>query len=236
MKKNKKNFFKMFEDIFPKKRERIKKEVKKAGVIIADFRERNSLVPANLVKLGFEVKFQELKVADFMVKDTAIERKTVSDFICSMINKRLLRQLEELQQYPLKILIIEGLEERELYSDSEEGINPNAIRGFLLSIALKYKIPLIYTKNAEDTAKFISVLYKKESKGEISLRDASKKTLSKKERMEYILEGFPGIGPKTSKKLVKEFKTLKNIFNASEEDLRKILGKKTESFRALLDS
>ena len=59
-----------------------------------------------LISLGIGIDFQTLKVADYLVKGVAIERKTVSDFISSMINKRLLRQLEELQQYPKKILII----------------------------------------------------------------------------------------------------------------------------------
>ena len=226
----------MFEDIFSRKNKKIKEEPKIIGEIIADYREKNSLVPANLIKLGFEIKFQELKVGDFIVKDTIIERKTISDFISSMINRRLIKQLEELQQYPLRLLIIEGLEEKELYSDSQEnsGINPNAIRGFLLSILLKYQTPIIYTKNSEDTARFISVLYKKKSGGEISL-NATKKSLSKKERIQFILESFPGVGPKTSKKLLSHFKNLKNIFNSKKEDLKKILGKKTDLFMQLLE-
>ena len=47
--------------------------------------------------------------------------------------------------------------------------------------------------------------------------------------MQVILEGFPGIGPKTSKKLLKEFKTIQNVVNASEEDLKRILGKRAKS-------
>ena len=88
----------IFENIFSRKHPVIKEPPKIVGKIIADYREKNSLVPANLIKLGFEVEFRELKVADFIVKDTAIERKTVKDFISSMINKRLLKQLEEIQK------------------------------------------------------------------------------------------------------------------------------------------
>ena len=202
--------------------------------IIIDYREKNSLVAAHLIKLGFEIEFRELKVADYIVKDVAIERKTVSDFLSSMINKRLLNQLEELQQYKNRLLIVEGTSEQELYNDEKTGINGNAIRGFLLSILLKYKIPIIFTKNSEDSAKFIFVLSRKESK-EISLK-AKKKSLNKKEQMQFILEGFPGIGPITAKKLLKEFKTIKNIFDSSEEKLKEIIGKKAEIFRLLGES
>lgn len=213
-------------------RKKENKEIPKQKVTI-DYREKNSLVVSELVKLGFEVEIKELKVADYLVKDVAIERKTVSDFISSMINQRLRNQLEELQQYPNKLLIIEGIEEHELYSDDNSGVNSNAIRGFLLSILLKYKIPIIFTKNSEDTAKFISVLSKKQE-NETPI-NPKKKSFNKKEQMQFIIEGFPGIGPKTAKKLLEEFKTIKNIINAPEEELKKILGIKSETFRKIID-
>ena len=214
-------------DIFSKRKLKIRKEFSQK--IIIDYREKNSLVISELSKLGFEIEFKELKVADYIIRDVAIERKTVLDFISSMKNKRLINQLEGLQQYKNKLLIIEGIEEQELYTEDKIGMHPNAIRGFLLSILLKYKIPIIFTKNSEDTAKFILVLSKKESK-ELSL-NVTRKSFDKKEQMQFIVEGFPGIGPKTAKKLLKEFKTIKDIINASQEELQEIIGKKSEIFK-----
>ncbi|MBI4116876.1 hypothetical protein HY449_03980 [Candidatus Pacearchaeota archaeon] len=207
------------------------KEIPKRKIIV-DFREKNSLVASEIVKLGFEVEFQALKVGDYLVNGIAIERKTVSDFRGSMVNRRLLRQLEELQQYQKKILVIEGIYDKEIYPDNEnnsEGIHPNAIRGFLLSILLKYNVPIIYTKDSEDTAKFISVLAKKAEKE--NPLNVSKKNLTKSERMQFILEGFPGIGPKIARKLLEKFKTIKNIMNASEEEITEVIGKKAEVFK-----
>ena len=76
--------------------------------------------------------------------------------------------------------------------------------------------------------KFISIILKRKPK-EISL-NVAKRNLNKKERLQFILEGFPGIGPKTAKKLLKKFKTLKNIFNAEIDELRGIIGKKADVF------
>ncbi|MDO8516755.1 MAG: ERCC4 domain-containing protein [Nanoarchaeota archaeon] len=217
-------------DIFPKIKDDKKPKIIEREKIIADYRERNSLVYSNLIKLGLDVEFKELKVADYIFKDVAIERKTVSDFISSTIDKRIFHQLEEIKQYPNHLLIIEGIEEQELYDDSKsEGIKSNAIRGLLLSIVLKYKIPIIFTKNAEDTASFIYVLSRK-TNNEMSL-NPKKKTRNPEEQKQYILVGFPGIGPKTAKKLLKEFKSIKNITNASLEDLRKSIGKKADIFK-----
>ena len=208
----------------------MKKKPEEKPVII-DSREKNSLVYSELVNLGIKTEFKHLKVADYLVKDVAIERKTVNDFINSMKNRRLIKQLEELQQYENRLLIIEGIDEQELYTDSEDwvGMHPNSIRGFLLSILLKYKVPIIFTKNYEDTAKFISVLYKRKNNIELSL-NVKKKSLNKKQRLEFLIEGFPGIGPKTARKLLKKFKTIKEIINSSQEKLKDVIGKKAEIF------
>ncbi len=142
--------------------------------------------------------------------------------------------MEEMKQYKNKLLVIEGISEKELYSDKEEGgVNANAIRGFLLSILLKEKIPIIFSKNQEDTAKFISVLSKRKDR-EINL-NAKKKTLNKKEQLQFIIEGFPGVGPKKARALLEKFGSIQNIALASTEDLREILGIHAEAIREILE-
>ena len=213
----------------------IRKKIVEKPRIRIDYREKSSLVISELIRLGIEVEITELKIADYIVKGTAIERKTVSDFIASMKNRRLLKQLEELQQYPNRLLIIEGFDEQELYTDSEnhKSMHPNSIRGFLLSILLIHKVPIIFTKNYEDTAKFISVLAKKKQ-NETPL-NVSKKIFNEKEQAQYILESFPGIGPKTARKLLKKFKTIKTLMNLSEETLKIEIGKKAENFLRIIN-
>ena len=225
-----------FYDIFSRKKEIIKidKPIETKEIIKIDYREQNSFVPTNLKKLGYEIEFLELKVADYIVKDVAIERKTVSDFLSSMIDKRLAHQLEELQQYQNKLLIIEGIEEQELYNDDNlKGINANAIRGFLLSILLKHNVPIIFSKNQKDTAKFIDILAKRQSK-EVSL-NAKKRTLKPNEQLQFITESFPGIGPKTAKKLLIKFRTIRKIINASHNELKKIIGKQATIIKSIID-
>lgn len=204
---------------------------------IADLHEKNSLVASELVSLGVDIQFQHLKVADYIIGNVAIERKTISDFISSMINKRLLRQLEELKQYDKRLLIIEGIEEQELYNDEPEGIHGNSIRGMLLHTSLESKCPIIFTKDYEDTSKFLFLIARRieKNKTPFSLH-AKKKARNFKEQKQYILESFPGIGPATAKKLLKKFKTISNILSATDEELQEILKGKTKSFKKLLDS
>ena len=44
------------------------------------------------------------------------------------------------------------------------------------------------------------------------------------------------MGPKNARILLKKFKSLKNIFNASPEQLEEQIGKKAEAFKLLSDS
>jgi len=219
-------------DIFSNKKSRLKKNEPKENIVV-DYREKNSLVASHLVKQGFNVEFKELKIGDYIVKDIVIERKTVSDFISSMINHRLMNQIEELKQYENKLLIIEGISEQELYSENNTGVNANAIRGFLLSILLKEKIPIIFSKNSEDTAKFINILSKRKDR-EINL-NAKKKTLDKKEQLQFIVESFPGVGPKKARKLLEKFGSIQNIILASTDNLKDILGTQAETVREIIE-
>ncbi len=216
-----------FLDIFSNKKT---KESKKPKVIV-DYREKNSLVPSHLISQGINVQFQNLHVADYLFGNIAIERKSISDLKSSIINKRINSQLIELKQYEKPLLLVEGISNEDLY---ENIINENALRGFLLSVALDYQVPLIFTQSEEDSARYITILAKKKENRIPSLR-ASKITLTEEQRLQYILEGFPRIGPIKAKKLLKKFKTLKNIANASEEELREILGKNEEIFSYLLN-
>jgi len=198
--------------------------------IIADIHEKNSLVISELhsdKNISLEIK--HLKIGDYLIGKTIIERKTARDFISSMISKRLIQQLKQMQKYKSQLLIIEGE-----ISDLYELKNSNSVRGFILSIS--QQTPIIFTQDSKDTAQYLILLAKQQSKKPItsSLHHRIPKTIP--EQKQYILEAFPGIGPATSKKLLKEFKTILNTFNASIEDLEKILRKKAETFKNLLDS
>ncbi|MBM3232268.1 hypothetical protein FJZ21_02735 [Candidatus Pacearchaeota archaeon] len=194
--------------------------------IIADNREKNSLVISELTKLNHNVKFEQLEIGDYLINNIAIERKTKSDLASSIINKRIFNQLENINKYKENLLIIEE-------DHSGTIIHENAINGFILSTVLKSKIPIIFSRNPKETAKYISILANKKEK-EQSLRQ-SRNLLSKEEQIQFILEGFPKIGPVKAKELLKEFKTLKNIANAKIKDLEKVLGKQAEDFYNLIN-
>lgn len=196
--------------------------------VIIDFREKNSLVPSELMKQKLNIEFKQLKVADYVINGTAIERKSLNDFVQSIINGRLFNQLEEIKQYPSPLLIIEGNLQK------KTRMHPHALKGTLLSIALNHKVPILFSENEKETARYITLIANKKSKT-ISL-NPTKKTLNKNQKLQFILESFPNIGPTKAKKLLSNFRSLKKIFNASEKNLNPILGKKSEEFKKILDT
>jgi len=184
--------------------------------IIVDKREKNSLVPHELLNLGAKIEFQRLPVADYLIRNVAIERKTANDFINSMINKRLMRQLQELKQFKKSLLIIEG----DPYKTRFNHLNQRAIRGMLLSIILDYNIPIVFTSDYDETAEYLISLVKriKRGKNDVGLR-AKRKIYNMAEQQQMIIEGLPSIGPTLARALLKKFKTIKALVNASEKEL-----------------
>ncbi len=213
-------------DIFSKpEKEKKKISHQPTEIIEVDFREKNSSVPIELKNLGLDVKFKELKVADYIVKGIAVERKEAKDFFSSVFDRRLFSQMEEINQYDKKLLIIEG--DIRKYNR----INENALRGILLSISLSFKVPFIFSKDEKETADYIRLIANKKKSEETI--NPKKRNLSPSEELEFIIESFPGIGPAKAKKLLEKFGTIWEIINSKEDELLPILGKNSASFISL---
>ncbi|RLI89422.1 MAG: Hef nuclease [Archaeoglobales archaeon] len=206
------------------------------AVVYVDSRESNSGIAKKLNRLGLAIRVQNLEVADYVVSDrVAIERKTVSDFAESIVNKDrdVFSQLIRLKKhYPRPVLIIEG---DGLYSR----LNPNALRGAIAAIAVDIGIPVIQTKNSDETAEFIALLARREQevrKREVALHAGkTKKTL--KEMQEYVVSSISDVGPIIAKNLLQHFQTIEKIATASEEELMEVpkVGRKTaERIRKLM--
>lgn len=196
-------------------------------MIVVDHRERELVRELYRRKIKFDVK--QLLIADIIIGNIGIERKSQMDFINSIIDKRLIQQLIVLKEnFDIPLLVIEG--EENIYS--LRNMHPNAIRGMLASIAIDYQIPIIYTRGLNDTCSLIETIIKRMEKGKVHISLLKKrKPLTLKERQELMIESLPGIGPTLSKSLLKEFKSVKKIVNADEKRLQKVekLGPKKSS-------
>jgi Fanconi anemia group M protein len=191
--------------------------------LIVDSRELPTAVARELTRLNVEISDESLKIGDYIVsEDVAVERKEMGDFIQSMIDGRLFDQLVALRSaYRRPVLIMEGEQLIGL-----RAVNPAAIYGALASIAIRVQVPIIWTRNAEETA---IVLYRMAHLEQIgakkTLRTRSGETMGTDAKsLEYILSGFPGVDTVISRAILAEFGTLDKVFSAEEKDLQRVSG------------
>ena len=202
--------------------------VKKSGIeIIVDSREMRSEVVKHLRESGAEIVVRNLDVADYVLSDrVAVERKTVNDFLDSIVQKdRLFSQITRLKSaYQRPVLIIEG---ENLY----KGIHPNAIRGAIVSIVVDFGIPVIRTENPRETAEYILAIAKREQeeKKRVVTEHAAKTKRTLKEEQEYIVSAISNVGRVIARNLLDYFQTIERIATADEDELAKVpkVGRKT---------
>src|SRR5438093_12700710 len=107
--------------------------------------------------MGVMVDYRVLDVADYLVGEYAIERKSAGDFVSSLFSGRLFDQAFRLgEAYQTIILIVEGDFEGEL----ERLKNPRSLWGALISAVLDFRLLCFFTRDQEQTAQFILTLGK----------------------------------------------------------------------------
>lgn len=193
--------------------------------VLADSRERNSPVVRHLEDSGIRVRSKQLKVGDYIASDrVGIERKQIPDFLQSITNQRIFKQLEGLaDSYEKPLLILEGNPEL-LFS--ENNMHPNSIRGALASISIDYAVPILWTPDSRGTADQIQrIAYREQVKKnrELQIR-VKKKCPDFARQQEFIVAGLPHISNKLSKRLLMEFKTVRRMFSSKKERFMKVDG------------
>jgi len=193
--------------------------------IYVDHRELRSEV-VKILSENFNIVPKQLDIGDYIFSERLIiERKTVNDFLESIKDGRLFSQILEMKKnYDRPVLIIEG---ESLFI---RGFHENSIYGALASIIADYGIPIIFTKNARETAKFIEAIWRRETaeRKEVSLRK-EKRPMSDEERQRYIIESLPNVSAKLSQRLLEHFGNVKNVINAEVGELIQVkgIGRKT---------
>ena len=208
--------------------------------IVVDHRETKSGVAKSLDRLGMELSFMALEIGDYVVSDRlAVERKRTDDFASSLIDgkRNLFAQLSDLSRvYEKPVLIIEG---EDLFTSRQ--INPNAIYGSLVSIAIDFGVSILYSRDEEETASILKILAKREQvENRREINPHGKKSASTlAEQQEYLISSISNIGPKAAKNLLSYFGSVEAVMRADIEELKKVkqIGPKTAArIREVLES
>jgi Fanconi anemia group M protein len=205
--------------------------------ITADMRESRSGLVQRLEKSGVvSVSYADLAVGDFLLSpDVVVERKEATDFVLSIMDKRLFGQIAQMKAtYTRSIVMIEGS-----IFGTRSAISHDALRGALSWMTVIEGVSLVQTANVEESAWMIEVMARHAQEGlgyEVSLRGGKPKNLAV--MSQFAVEGLPGCGPGTAKKLLAHFGSVSAVMSATADDLCLVkgVGRKTaEQIRELLD-
>lgn len=222
-------------------------------VVVVDSREPQLMVKKLRDELGEEeVKINKLNYGDYMIygaEDNVkyiIERKTLRDLKGSIQSGRMWKQLSGLMMYDgsfKKILLIEGMP----YLEIKRGrLSWTRWISWKTAFLEGYKDLVIYeSAKMDETVYFLKKLnerVKNKAEGEgKSIADKISFSIPNLDERGYlvgeseegeivgVLVGLKGVGVKTALKLLENFGTLRDVFEASETDLEAVVGKKLGS-------
>ncbi len=203
--------------------------------VFVDDREFKSTVCRRLFDLGAILYSKRLSVADYVLSArAAVERKEAADFESSIIDGRLFAQARELKQnFDSPLLCVIGRD--------FSRIQPKALRGALISLAVDYSLPVLFFDSSEEFADFLYALGEREQlrpDKEARVR-FGKKGSTLQEQQRFIAESLPGVGPKNAKALLEHFKSVQELFEADADELCDVEGigeKKAKEIRRVLSS
>ena len=190
--------------------------------IIADFREKPSGIIDHLKLKNVDLSIAPLTSGDYFINDQLIvERKSAEDFIQSIFDNRLFDQCHRLRKKKLRsIIIIEG----NPYQTNHK-IDKQAIKGAILSILASWQIPVMFSKNKEDTVEILVMLWIQSIKDNCFIpMNTGYKSKKNKSRKLRFLQGLPSIGPNLADRLYNNFGNIESVITASFKDLMKIKG------------
>jgi len=180
--------------------------------LIQELQNRSSLNISELV----------LETGDIVIGDLGIERKTIRDFEQSRNDGRLYCQVKMLRRaFRRSIIILEG-------SSYDEGpkLNLAGIRKALITIAIRWQVPVLRTGDVCETACLIEEIARDENAVNL-FRGKETEALRRvrlSSRKKFCIEGIPGVGTKKAHALLMHFNTIREVVDASPDDLLKVNG------------
>lgn len=176
-----------------------------------------------LEEKGLTVSTGLLDCGDFMIynseedKAILIERKSIGDFIGSMMSGRIFEQLERLKAVNAKpMILVEGsFAQGRRYGK----VNVSSILGCLVNIELKWGVPIVTLPSKKWTPYYLLAIANclGKPKRPYALRGGAPRKMTLRQKQEYLLSGLPSVGPTTSRGLLEYFKSPLTLFTHLEQ-------------------
>ena len=193
-------------------------------VIAIDKQEPQELVD-EIRKLKVEVDYKKLGVGDVLIGDEDVwERKTMSDFVGSLVDGRIWEQLRNMKKnYKHSMVILEGDLPGTL--PNQAYILRKRLRMTIASIRHDWRIPVDRTDNIKDTAMFLVAYYSRMGREKRKYyRPVKKQSKDPRYIVSDVLCALPNIGRKKAEEMLLEYGSVKNVVNLTAEEFSKFKG------------
>jgi len=118
-------------------------------------------------------------------------------------------------------MIIEGTD---LFYTGYE-IDPQVIKGAIVSLSISWQIPLVFSKSPDGTAEILVMagIQDVKCRDEI-LKRAGRRPRRLLTRKLFMLQGLPGVGPRIAKRMLERFGSVEKVITASVHELSCVEG------------
>jgi ERCC4-type nuclease len=211
--------------------------------ILVDDREPPDLT-ARIKNLGIVVEIAHLDIADYVIGNILVERKTIDDLLTSMSSGRLWNQLFNMKNSGMKgILAVVGdfpysLRNVENFTLSKVNLL-NRIASLKIVCYLSYGVLLVHLPTVKDFIDLMSNIWRRANCE--SVAPVLKKFDDPIQIKASMLSAVPGIGGKASEYLAKNYLLLQ-LMNLTEEQISEIkindrrIGKRAKKIKEVFSS
>lgn len=196
--------------------------------VIVDDREPQGVIEAFHSLPECQVTIRRLPFGDYQIDDRLLfERKTLPDFVASVLDGRLFRQAAGLAASRFRpIIILEGA----IKDIASSGISRDALQGALISASVIFGTPLLRSLDPTETARLM--LYTARQVRAVpngALPRGGKRPKSKRKIQLQILQGLPGVGPTRAQSLLEQYGSVEKVMQADCHELAETpgIGKET---------
>ena len=201
-----------------------------------DHSERHSALLEAVRRSGvFDVRMVRLNAGDYLIDDEAlVERKTIGDFVASLVDGRLFPQTARLAHSGYRsLLMIEGPK-----PPSIPDVHPHAVEGAIVSLAAMWRLPVLHSSEPEHSLRILRLLADQVTRShQPVLRRFDRKPKRQASKRLFVLQGLPGVGPALASRLLDRFGSIEHVVSADVSALAEVRGigpKKAAHIRELV--
>jgi len=197
--------------------------------IVLDDRERDGCLREALVShADVSLSIDRLPLGDLQVGGRfLVERKTLDDFVKSLVDGRLFDQAVRLASVRdagkwMPLVILEG----QARSARKLNVRREALQGAMVTLSVIFGIPVLRSSGPEETVRLALYSARQALRhwGPLPPSRPGYRPKTKKKRQLFILQGLPGVGRDRAETLLKNFGSVSGVVGASEQDLSGLPG------------